>query len=133
MTRQLAITWNYLQENEFFITLYMYKNWNLFSSWGLCPQTPASGIYYQWKPLPKFLDPPLHLELTSTFLPKFYVSVKTRDLVYSSSRSEQGKSCFLLSRCVSVKNGWINLKHFSFYGPWDSAGNDRIKAAGTGL
>ena len=36
------------------------KNLNLVSVWGLCPQTPASGIYYRWKPPLKFLDPPLY-------------------------------------------------------------------------
>ena len=58
---------------------------------------------------------------------------KTRDLVYSGSRSEQGKSLLAKQACVS--QGCPNeLKaNFGFYGPWDNAGNERIDTAETGL
>ena len=58
---------------------------------------------------------------------------KTRDVVYSGSRSEQGNSLSAKGTCVSQEcpNG---LKaNFGFYGPRDNAGNERIDTAVTGL
>ena len=73
---------------------------------------------------------PTHFEFTSTFLP---VSEKTTRLVNSGGTSEQGK--LLLANRVSITQEWpIELEaNFSFYGPWNSAGNETINAAGTGL
>ena len=58
---------------------------------------------------------------------------KTRDLVYSGSRSERGKS--LLAKPAYVSQECPNeLKtNFGFYGPRDNVGNERIDTAGTEL
>ena len=70
--------------------------------------------------------------MTSTFLPKFYMSEK-KEIWYIVAAGVSREKLLLLSRHVSVKNGQMNWKHFSFYRHWDSGGSERIKAAGTGL
>ena len=50
---------------------------------------------------------------------------KTRDLVYSGSRSEQEKS--LLAKRACVSQGCPKLKaNFGFYGPRDNAGSEKL-------
>ena len=58
---------------------------------------------------------------------------KTRDLVYSGSRSEQGKSLLAKRACVSQEYPNELKANFGFYGPWDNAGNERNDTAGTEL
>ena len=58
---------------------------------------------------------------------------KTRDLVYSGSRSEQGKSFLAKWACVSQECPNELKANFGFYGPLNNAGNERIDTAGTGL
>ena len=58
---------------------------------------------------------------------------KTRDLAYSGSRSEQGKSFLAKRACVSQECPNELKANFGFYGPRDNAGNEIIDTAGTGL
>ena len=58
---------------------------------------------------------------------------KTRDLVYSGSRSEQGKSLLAKQACVSQECPNEFKANFGFYGLRDNAGNERNDTAGTGL
>ena len=58
---------------------------------------------------------------------------KTRDLVYSGSRSEQGKSLLAKRACISQECPNELKADVGFYGPRDNAGNGRIDTAGTGL
>ena len=58
---------------------------------------------------------------------------KTKDLVYSRSRSEQGKSLLAKRACVSQECPNELKANFGFYEPRDNAGNERIDTAGTGM
>ena len=58
---------------------------------------------------------------------------KIRDLVYSGSRSEQGKLFLAKRACVSQECPNELKANFGLYGPLDNAGNERIDTAGTGL
>ena len=58
---------------------------------------------------------------------------KTRDLVYSGSRSEQGKLLLAKRACVSQEYPNELKANYGFYGPRDNAGNERIDTAATEL
>ena len=58
---------------------------------------------------------------------------KTRDLVYSGSSSEQGKSLLAKQVCVSQECPNELKAKFGFYGPRDIVGNQKLDTAGTGV
>ena len=66
-------------------------------------------------------------------LPKFYMCEKTRDLLYSGSRSKQGKSLLAKQACVSQECPNELKAKIGFYGPQDCTDNERIDEAGMQL